>query len=93
MQRVVFALLAFSVVAARNVTAQQKTTDGETTVIKAPTQTELLLKQLRFSRETTRIIRQRTKTGLPDYSAAINEHYDRGVTPEKKWNRAAVRLI
>jgi len=41
------------------------------------------------SKETTRIVRPLRPDGYPDYIAALNEHYSRGVTPE---NNAEVSL-
>jgi len=85
----VFRLLAFITLAAHSLAAQENTADSDTVVIKAPTQTELFLKTLHFSRRTTRTVLHRTESGLPDYAAAINEHYGNGVTPE---NNGAVLL-
>ena len=84
-----FRLLAFITLAAHSLAAQENTADSDTVVIKAPTQTELFLKTLHFSRRTTRTVLHRTESGLPDYAAAINEHYGNGVTPE---NNGAVLL-
>ena len=42
-----------------------------------------------ISEETTRIVSPLRPDGYPDYIAALNEHYSRGVTPE---NNAAVLL-
>lgn len=44
---------------------------------------DLLAKTLIFSKEFTRITDVKTKEGLPDYAAAINRHFGKGVSPEK----------
>ena len=44
---------------------------------------DLLAKSLVFSEEFTWITDLRTREGLPDYPAAINNHFGKGVTPDK----------
>ncbi len=44
---------------------------------------DLLAKTLIFSEEFTRVTDLRTKEGLPDYPAAINAHFGKGVSPDK----------
>jgi hypothetical protein len=44
---------------------------------------DLLAKTLIFSKEFTRVTDLRTKEGLPDYPAAINKHFGKGVSPDK----------
>lgn len=44
---------------------------------------DLLAKTLIFSKEFTRVTELRTKEGLPDYPAAINEHFGKEVSPDK----------
>lgn len=44
---------------------------------------DLLAKSLIFSEEFTRVTDLRTKEGLPDYPAAINRHFGKGVLPEQ----------
>ena len=44
---------------------------------------DLLAKTLVFTEEFTRITDVKTKEGLPDYPAAIDRHFGKGVSPEK----------
>jgi hypothetical protein len=43
----------------------------------------LLAKSLVFSEEFTRITDVKTKEGLPDYPAAVNRHFGKGISPEQ----------
>ena len=63
--------------------AQKKESDDDATVKVAPTRAELLASKLKFTREITRVTKHKTKSGLPDYAAAINEHFGAGVKPEE----------
>jgi hypothetical protein len=83
MSRVILTLVALSTIAASNAIAQNKSDDDDVTVKKAPTRAELLASKLKFTREITRVTKHKTKAGLPDYAAAINEHFAAGVKPEE----------
>lgn len=83
MSRAIFTLLAFAAIAVSNASAQTKSDDGDVTVKKAPSRAELLATKLKFTHEFTRVTRHRTKDGLPDYAAALNEHFGQGVKPEE----------
>ena len=82
MSRAIFTLVALSAIVASNANAQDKS-DDDATVKKAPTRAELLASKLKFTREITRVTKHKTKDGLPDYAAAINEHFGQGVKPSE----------
>lgn len=63
--------------------AQKKTSDEDGSVKIAPTRAELFASKLKFSREITRVTKHKLSSGLPDYAAAINEHFGKGVKPEE----------
>lgn len=81
MSRAVITLLALSFAIPH--AGAEESSDGQETVRKAPSRAELLAKKLTFSHEFTRVTKHRTKSGLPDYAAAINEHFGKDVQPEE----------
>lgn len=83
MSRVILALFVLTAFFTASNANGQKPADKEATVKKAPTAAELLVKKLEFSKEVTRVTKHRREDGLPDYAAAINDHFGKGVTPEE----------
>ena len=72
-----FSLWAVPVAAQDEASAKDGNGAGE-----LPSRGELLAKSLIFSEEFTWITEPRTKEGLPDYPAAINQHFGQGISPE-----------
>ncbi len=83
MSRAILTLLFVAAIAVSNASAQSQPADGDVTVKKAPSRAELLATKLKFTHEFTRVTKHRTKDGLPDYAAALNEHFGQGVKPEE----------
>ena len=82
MSRAVSSLLVVSLLTFPASAEDKKDGDSET-VVKAPTRAEMLASKLTFSHEITRVTKHRLESGLPDYAAAINEHFGKGVKPEE----------
>jgi hypothetical protein len=57
--------------------------DGQKAQSDKPLTAGSLAKMLTFSRDITRVTDRRTKQGLPDYAAALNDHFGKGVLPEE----------
>lgn len=88
MQRVLLPLVMMTstVLLTSSAVAQEKNADNGNDQKKPavrPLTAEAMAKMLIFSKETTRVTEHKTKSGLPDYAAAINAHFGKGVEPSE----------
>jgi hypothetical protein len=63
--------------------APAKGNEGKKAQPEKPLTAGSLAKLLIFSKEITRVTDHKTKQGLPDYAAALNDHFGKGVLPEE----------
>lgn len=61
----------------------RNTSEDEDTVARFKGRADLLANSLIFSEEFTRVTDLKTSEGLPDYEAAINNHFGTGVSPDQ----------